>query len=794
MNSKALKILEYNKILEQLASFASTDLGAERCLNLVPDDNMDNILKNLQETDDALQRLWHNGRISFGGVKNIAASVKRLEVGSNLSATELLDISSTLDVALRVKAFARDYRDGHDTDDEFIDSLDERFSMLEPLSPLNTNIKRCIVSPDEIADDASSELRSIRRSIRNTGEKIRSQMNSMVNSPTTRTYLQEYVITQRDGRYCLPVKAEYRSNVPGMIHDQSSSGSTLFIEPMVVVSLNNDLKTLAIKEQEEIERILAELSSEAAGFVTELHDDLQILTDLDFIFAKASFSKSYNGSKPAYNCDGKINIKKGRHPLLDSKKVVPIDIYIGDTFDQLIITGPNTGGKTVSLKTVGLFTLMGQSGLLIPADDSSMLSVFTEVYADIGDEQSIEQNLSTFSSHMKNIINIVEKADKDSLVLFDEICAGTDPIEGAALAISILSFLHRMKIRTIATTHYSELKVYALKEDGIENACCEFSVETLSPTYKLLIGIPGKSNAFAIAGKLGLPEFIIDEARLSIDSEQKSFEDLLSELENSRTSLEKERLELSGIKAETERTRDEYKKKSQQIDDRRERIIREANEEAQEILQEAKSFADETIRKVNKLGSSAKDLEKERHKVREKLNEHADKASKELKKTPSKVYKPKDFKIGDDVKVLSLNLNGTVSSLPNDKGDMYVQMGILRSLINIRDVELIDTVTITAPSLTKTGSGKIKFSKSASVSTEINLIGCTVDEAIAKLDKYLDDAYLAHMPSVRVVHGRGTGALKNAVWQHLKRLKYVASYRLGEFGEGSDGVTVVEFK
>ncbi len=792
MNSKALKILEYNKILERLATFTSTDLGREKALALVPDDDIDTILTSLRETDDALKRLWHNGRISFGGVKNIASSLKRLEVGSNLSSMELLDISSTLDVALRVKTFAREY---HDNDDEAnADSLDERFNMLEPLSPLNTEIKRCITGPDEIADDASGTLRDIRRAIRNTGEKIRSQMNSMVNSNTTRTYLQEYVITQRDGRYCLPVKAEYRSNVPGMIHDQSSSGSTLFIEPMVVVSLNNDLKALAIKEQEEIERILATLSSSAAEFVTELQYDLQILTELDFIFAKAGFSKSYNGSKPAYNTEGIVNIKKGRHPLLDAKKVVPIDIYIGENFDQLIITGPNTGGKTVSLKTVGLFSLMGQSGLHIPADEGSTLSVFTEVYADIGDEQSIEQSLSTFSSHMKNIINIVEKADKDSLVLFDEICAGTDPVEGAALAISILNFLHRMKVRTIATTHYSELKIYALKEEGIENACCEFSVETLSPTYKLLIGIPGKSNAFAISKKLGLPEFIIDEAKSNIDTEQEAFEDLLSELEHQRVSLEKERLELSGLRAETEKLKADFKKKSEQIDDRRERIIRDANEEAQEILQEAKSFADETIRRINKLGTSTKDLEKERHKVREKLNEHSDKSSNAPKKKSSKVYKPTDFKIGDDVKVLSLGLNGTVSTLPNEKGDMYVQMGILRSLININDVELLDTVTITAPSLTKTNSGKIKFSKSASVSTEINLIGLTVDEAIARLDKYLDDAYLAHMPSVRVVHGRGTGALKNGVWQHLKRLKYVASYRLGEFGEGGDGVTVVEFK
>lgn len=794
MNSKSLKILEYNKILELLSGYAHTEGGQSLCFGLVPESDYDSVILSLKETDDALKRLWHNGRISFGGVKNIIPSLKRLEIGSSLSSIELLDISSTLDVALRIKTFAREYNNELQNHDSFTDSLDERFSMIEPLSTLNHKIKECITGPDEFSDNASPKLRDIRRQKRHTGERIRNQLNSMVNSSSTRLYLQDAVITMRDGRFCLPVKAEYKNNIPGLIHDQSSSGSTLFIEPMTVVNLNNDLKALDMEEQEEIQIILAGLSSECSQYITELDYDYIVLTELDFIFAKAAFAKSYNGICPEYNTEGKINIKKGRHPLLDRKTTVPIDIYIGDTFDQLIITGPNTGGKTVSLKTVGLFTLMGQSGLLIPADEGSSLSIFTEVYADIGDEQSIEQNLSTFSSHMKNIIYITEHADKDSLILFDEICAGTDPVEGAALAISILSFLHRMKIRTMATTHYSELKVYALQEDAIENACCEFSVENLSPTYKLLIGVPGKSNAFAISKKLGLPEFIINEAKANINSTQEAFEDIISGLEKERSSLEKERLELSSLRAQADKLKKEYEEKSSKLDDRRERIIHAAQDEAQEILQNAKSFVDETIRNVNKHGNSAKDLEKERTRVREKIDQNTKNHSKGPEKKPSKVHKPKDFKLGDDVKVLSMNLKGTVASLPNVNGDMYVQMGILRSLVNIKDVELLDSITITTPALTKTGSGKIKFNKSSFVSTEINLIGLTVDEGVAKLDKYLDDAYLAHVPSVRIVHGRGTGALKKGVWQHLKKLKYVDSFRLGEFGEGGDGVTVVTFK
>lgn len=802
MNSKVLKTLEYNKIIDKLTEHASSPLGQDMCRKLSPMTDIKEIKKAQTETSDALSRLWQGGSISFSGTRDIRATLKRLEIGSCLSVKELLDISSVLNVTLRVKSFSRgpvsagNTRTADDADiDEKRDSLSEMFDGLEPLSPLNNEIKRCIISEDEIADDASSTLASIRRSMKRTNEKIHNQLNSMVNSQTVRANLQDFVITMRNGRYCLPVKAECKGNMPGMIHDQSSTGSTIFVEPMAVVQLNNEIRELEIKEKAEIEKILADLSNMCGEHTEEIRYNLETLSVLDFIFAKAALSKEYSCSEPLIGTDGIINIKCGRHPLLDRKKVVPINIHLGDDFDLLIVTGPNTGGKTVSLKTVGLFTLMGQSGLHIPADDGSKLSIFTEVYADIGDEQSIEQSLSTFSSHMTNIVNILEKADDKSLVLFDEICAGTDPIEGAALAISILTFLHNMKVRTMTTTHYSELKLFALSTEGVENACCEFSVETLSPTYRLLIGIPGKSNAFAIAGKLGLPSYIIDDAKTRIDSDSEAFEDIISDLEESKLEIEREHLQIKSYKEEIEKLKGELEKKSENLDDRRERILREANEEAQAILQEAKSFADESIREINKLSSAGmtKDMEKHRTRLREKLDDTQSRLALKNKK-PNKELTPKDIKLGDAVKVLSLGVNGHVVGLPNNKGDMYVQMGILRSQINIRDIELIDEPVITGPNLTKTNKGKIKVSKSASVSAEINLIGMTTDEAVAVLDKYLDDAYLAHLPSVRVVHGRGTGALRNAVHKHLKRQKYVKSFRLGVFGEGDTGVTIVEFK
>ncbi len=791
MNTKALHTLEYNKIIELLCGHATCASGKELCKKLVPSTDLTTIRLTQQQTSDALTRIYQKGSLSFSGTHNIGASLKRLEIGGVMNIEELLKTASLLETAKRAKAYSRGVRDEARTD-----SLTELFAQLEPLSPLLDEIRRCILSEDEIADDASVNLKNIRRSIKNTNDKIRSQMSTMLNNADTRNHLQDTVITMRGGRYCLPVKAEAKGQMPGMIHDQSSTGATLFIEPMAVVKLNNDLKELYLKEQDEIEAILANLSNQAAEHIEELQTNYETMTELDFIFARGSLAKQYNGTAPLFNKEHRIRIRKGRHPLLDSHTVVPIDIHLGESFDLLIVTGPNTGGKTVSLKTVGLFTLMGQAGLHIPANDRSELSVFEEVFADIGDEQSIEQSLSTFSSHMTNIVSILENANEDSLVLFDELCAGTDPAEGAALAISILSKLHNYGIRTMATTHYSELKVFALSTPGVENASCEFSLETLSPTYRLLIGIPGKSNAFAISGKLGLPSEIIEDARKRISQQDESFEDLISDLETSRIALEKERLEAEQYRLETETLKQKIKEKQERLENQRDKIIRQANEDAHAILREAKEVADKTIKNFNKYGqanASVREMEQERGKLRDKMNNLEKDMSKKQKEQAKNHKIPKNLRIGDSVKVLSMNLKGTVHTLPNQKGELYVQMGILRSLVNINDLVLLEDTPVLGNKKKPTGTGKMKMTKSASISTEINLIGKTTDEAIALLDKYLDDAYLAHVPSVRIVHGKGTGALRKAVHSHLKRLKYVDSFRLGEFGEGDSGVTIATF-
>lgn len=791
MNEKALKTLEYYKIIDMLEAFATSSIGKNKCRQLRPLDNLTEIETMQQETADALSRIYQKGSLSFSGVKDVRGSLKRLEVGSTLGIGELLAIRSLLENASRAKAYSR-----RETENEHTDSLDNMFELIEPLSPLATEIGRCILSEDEISDDASTGLRQVRRSMKLTNDKIHTQLSSFV-SGNSRTYLQDAVVTMRNGRYCIPVKAEYKSQVPGMIHDQSSTGSTIFVEPMTIVRLNNEMRELEIQEQKEIEMILSNLSQLAAENLDAISDDVKLLSELDFIFARAQLAKSQNATEPRFNRDRIIDIKKARHPLIDKHKVVPIDIRIGETFDLLIVTGPNTGGKTVSLKTVGLLTLMGQSGLHIPAFDNSRLSVFREVYADIGDEQSIEQSLSTFSSHMTNVVRFMETADSDSLVLFDELGAGTDPTEGAALAIAILSTLHDRGIRAMATTHYSELKVYALSTPGVENASCEFDVETLRPTYRLLIGVPGKSNAFAISQKLGLPLSIIERAKEQISQEDETFEDVLSNLEESRKTIESEREELASYKEEIKTLKEQLEAKQDKLDQRKERIIAEANEEAHRILREAKDYADQTMRIFNKAGKdsmSAKELEKHRSDLRKKM----DKAGKKVAlKTPQKqksTLRPQDLSLGDSVKVMSLNVKGTVSSKPDSKGMLFVQMGILRSKVHISDLQLIDEPVITGPALTRTGAGKIKMNKSASVSTEINLLGKTVDEAVSELDKYLDDAYLAHLSSVRIVHGKGTGALRKGVHNYLKRLKYVQDFHLAEFGEGDAGVTIVEFK
>ncbi len=792
MNQKVLRTLEYNKIVERLAEYAFGADTKERCLSLLPSTSLSEIINAQQQTKDAMNRSLKKGRLDCSGIKPLSSAIRRVEIGGTMNIEELLGLCKLLETARRVKAYGRKERE-----DIPSDSLSELFDGLEPLSPLCDEIRRCIISVDEISDDASSNLKSIRRSIRSTGDRIHAQLNQMLNNQNVRNCLQDFVITMRNGRYCLPVKAEAKSQITGMVHDQSSSGSTLFIEPMAVVNLNNELKELSIKEQDEIAVILATLSAKAGEYIPAIETDYQILTELDFIFAKAAYALEYNGITPHFNTERKIRILKGRHPLLDAKKVVPIDISLGSDFDQLVITGPNTGGKTVSLKTVGLLTLMGQAGLPIPSGDRSELAVFDDIFADIGDEQSIEQNLSTFSSHMTNIIHILKEANEHSLVLFDELCAGTDPTEGAALAVSILSYFHSRGIRTMATTHYSEIKIYALTTSGIENACCEFDVETLSPTYRLLIGIPGKSNAFAISKKLGLSDTLIEDARTRISSNEQNFEDLLSDLEASRITIEKEQAEINRYKSEIAALKQQLKNKQEKLDESRDAILRKAKEEANQILQEAKDTADEAIRNFNKYGTtrpSIQEMEKQRTNIREKMAANEKKSSKGKDTAIYNPKVPKKLRIGDSVKVLSMNLTGTVHSLPNAKGDLFVQMGILRSQVNIKDLVLIEDAAPGSKKYAKTGAGKLKMSKSASVSTEINLIGKTVDEAIALLDKYLDDAYLAHLPSVRIVHGKGTGALRSAVQSHLKRQSYIKSFHLGEFGEGDAGVTIAEFK
>ena len=791
MNQKVLKTLEFKKIIDLLTDKADSTPGKKLCKELIPSTDLNEIQKNQVETKDALSRLFKSGNTSFGNNSDLGFSIKSLQIGSTLSITELLKIASMLDNVSRIKTYGKKERD--DIPD---DSLTEYFEQLTPLTQIANEINRCILAEDEIADDASPKLKSIRRSMIQTGEKIHSQLNSMLTG-AYRNYLQDAVITMRDNRYCIPIKAEYKGQVNGMIHDQSATGSTYFIEPAAVVELNNKIRELELQEKEEIQIILATLSAMAGEHTEELEANQSIMTRLDFIFAKAELAMDMNATEPLFNNDHYINIRKGRHPLLDKKKVVPIDIHLGKEFDLLIITGPNTGGKTVSLKTVGLLTLMGQAGLHIPALDRSELSIFTEVYADIGDEQSIEQSLSTFSSHMKSIVHILNHADEDSLCLFDELGAGTDPTEGAALAISILNFLHDRGIRTMATTHYSELKIYALSTSFVENACCEFSVETLQPTYRLLIGIPGKSNAFAISSKLGLSDEIINAAKDQIGKEEKSFEDVIADLEQSRITIEKEQREIAEYKERIRILQEQLEHKNEKIDQSKDRILREANEKAKEILQEAKEIADETIRDFNKVSavSDIRELEKTRQRVRDKIQEKNERLAINKKQKPSqKTLDPKTLKKGDTVKIISMGLKGTVSTLPDAKGALFVQCGIMRTQTNVKDLVLIDEVSITTPSMQRTNTGKIKMSKSISVSTEINLLGKTVDEALAELDKYLDDAYIAHLPSVRVVHGKGTGALRSAVHNHLKRLKYVKEYRLGEYGEGDAGVTIVTFK
>ncbi len=794
MNKKTLKTLEYDKILSLLEDHADSEPGKEMCRNLNPSIDMKDIQKWQQETSDALSRLFREGSTSFGGNKDLRFAIKSLEIGSTLSASELLKLAKQLDNAARIRSYGV-----KDDSDEKPDSLDEYFNALCPLTQVANEINRCILAEDEIADDASPNLKSIRRQIIQTGDKIHTQLSSMV-SGSLRSYLQDAVITMRDNRYCIPVKAEYKSQVPGMVHDQSSTGSTFFIEPSAIVSLNNKLKELALEEEQEIHVILTDLSVMCAGHTEELAENQRLLTLLDFIFAKGKLALDMKATMPQYNRKHYLNLRKARHPLINPSVVVPIDVHLGREFDLLVVTGPNTGGKTVSLKTVGLLSLMGQSGLHVSCGDRSELCIFNDIFADIGDEQSIEQSLSTFSSHMVTIVDILKHADRHSLCLFDELGAGTDPTEGAALAIAILGDLHSKGIRTMATTHYSELKVYALSTEGVENASCEFDVESLRPTYRLLIGIPGKSNAFAISSKLGLPDEIIDKAREQISTENESFEDIIADLEASRITIENERKEIAEYKDKIRTLQEQLQKKNEKLDMAKDRILREANEEAREILQEAKDLADETIRDINKAAQAGdvKSLEAGRHKVRNSINDKNTKLNtttgKKANTNTKKTLDPSKLKKGDSVRIVSLGLKGIVNTLPDQKGNLYVMCGIMKTKTNVNDLVYSQEEEITTPNLSRTGSGTIRMNKSMSVSGEINLLGRTVDEALSELEKYLDDAYIAHKPSVRVVHGKGTGALRTAVHNYLRKQKIVADYRLGEYGEGDAGVTIVTFK
>ncbi len=790
MNNKSLSTLEYNKIISRLVSFACSD-GAKQILHkLEPMTDIDKINTALDYTNDALTRVYQKGSVDFSRIKDIRGSIARLKVGSSLNALELLNISMLLECAAHIKGYY----------EQCADSIQPLIDMLDPVTLLNNAIKKCIISEDEISDDASANLRSIRRQKNIAADRIHTELNKILNSPSTRTYLQDYVITTRQGRFCLPVKAEYKSLMPGMVHDQSSTGSTVFIEPAAVVKLNNDIRELELKEQAEIEVILADLSAKAAEYTDSLLSDYEILTNLDCIFAKALLSRHFNCSRPVMNNKGIVNIKKGRHPLIEPHTVVPIDIYLGTDFNLLIITGPNTGGKTVSLKTVGLLTLMAQAGLNIPALEHSDIAVFDNIFADIGDEQSIEQSLSTFSSHMTNTVDILKKADSNSLILFDEIGAGTDPTEGAALAIAILDSLHRRNITTMATTHYSEIKMYALTTDGVENACCEFDVQSLRPTYRLLIGVPGKSNAFAISKKLGLSDNIINDASRRLDSEDIKFEDLVTDLEQSRVTIEREREELNEYKAQIAQLKSELTKKTERLDERTDNIIRKANEEAARILKDAKEYADKTINAMNKHGMTVKELEKHRSAIREKMNKRQEKLKIEPANNISehKAHDISEFKVGMHVKVLTMNVIGTVSQIHKNKNQVTVLVGSLSTKMDIKNLAILKGYKDPAETSSKPkgagGSGKIKMSKSSSVSSEINLLGYTVDEAIAVLDKYLDDAYIARIPQVRIVHGKGTGALRSGITSYLHGVPYIKEFRLGQIGEGAEGVTIVTFK
>ena len=805
MNQKALKVLEYDKIIQLLAEQATSDAGKKRCLELVPMTDKQLITDAQAQTADALSRIYRKGNISFGGLKDPGFQMKRLEIGGCLNAAELLSICTLLEITRRAKAYSRENRD-----DLPADSLDVLFAGLEPLTPLLEEIRRCILAEDEISDDASPALHSVRRTIRNINDKIHGAMNNLLNSSTTRSYLQDAVITMRNGRYCLPVKAEYKGQVPGMIHDQSSTGSTLFIEPMSVVKLNNDLKEAFLKEQEAIEAVLAELSNLTAQYAAYLLDNYRILADLDFIFAKANLAKIQNGMAPIFNTEGRIRIRQGRHPLLDPKKVVPIDVHLGDTFHLLIITGPNTGGKTVTLKTAGLLCAMAQCGFLIPADERSEICVFDEFLVDIGDEQSIEQSLSTFSGHMKKITGILELAMPHTLVLLDELGAGTDPAEGAALAVAIIEELRRRGVLLMATTHYAELKVFALETKGVVNASCEFDLETLRPTYKLSVGVPGKSNAFLISEKLGIPERVIEAAQQHLSAEDKRLDAVLGQLDDLKLQLKESQHEVEELKNEASHQLEAAQKK-------RDELIQQGENELEAARAKARALAQQVESQAYALTDELRQLQKdERLSTQQKAQRAREIAKKESEKlfmgtevvhNPVKEFVPlKEVKVGQEVCIAELNQLATVLSLPDKNGDVLVRAGIIKTKVPLKGLKQPEKLVKDPKPQTKAQQRYSRLTGDAnrpngrvervhrSAKMECNLLGLTVDEALPEVDSFIDRAILNGQTVVYLIHGNGTGALRTAIHKHLRGNRMVKSFRLGRYGEGESGVTVVELK
>lgn len=789
MNKKALHTLEYDKIIEKLAAFAVSPMAKERARELQPATVMSDIALWQQETTEATDMILRKGTPSFGGFREIRPQLKRASMAGVLSISELMEIGEFLYVCRKMKNYGK-----HENKAEAYERMDEYFELLAPIPSLENEINRCILSETEISDDASAELRNIRKEIKISNEKVRDHLNGVISSSAYRNMLQDFVITIRNDRYCVPVKSEYRNTFPGMIHDQSNTGSTLFMEPLSVIQLNNKIKELQAKEKDEIRKILVELSRLVTENTMVLEANLELLTQMDFIFAKAGLSVFMGGTRPLFNTKGYIHIEKARHPLLDAKAVVPINIYLGKEFTTLLITGPNTGGKTVALKTLGLFTLMGQAGLHIPAFDHSQLAIFDNVFADIGDEQSIEQSLSTFSSHMTNIVKIMDEVTDDSLVLFDELGAGTDPTEGAALALAIIQALKERKIRTAVTTHYSELKVYALSTKGVENACCEFDVETLRPTYRLLIGIPGKSNAFAISKRLGLQEYIINSAKEFISQDEARFEDVITDLEISKKSVAYEQERAEQYRIEAENLKIEVERQKEKTSEQKEKILQKAREEAKLIYAQAKEEADSIIKEMNRQakekGNQQKLLEN-RSKLKEKLSSVQEDFLKSKKIKPSHKV-PENLQTGNRVYVISFDQNGVVLSPPDKNKEVMVQMGSMKAKIPLAELMLDDS----APKETKQKqpAPRAKISKSQFISAEIDCRGQLVDEALANIDKYIDDAYLSGLKQIVIIHGKGTGALRTAVQSYLKTNSHVKSQRPGVYGEGEAGVTVVELK